>query len=141
MIVCGVDLKASEARLALVSVNSDASPYHIGCKTKKLILDEDKNTDSVKTFLQAVKTFAHENGVDAFAIKARAKKGAMSGGAVSFKMEVLFQLSDREVVFVNPVALAKFAKSNLGGIPAGVLIYQNDAYLCGAYHLKKTGQL
>ncbi|MEL3890455.1 DUF3010 family protein [Ferrovibrio sp. MS7] len=141
MIVCGVELKGSEARLVLVSVNTDASPYHIGCNTKKLILGEDRNTDSIKTFLQAVKTFAHENRVDVFAIKSRAKAGAMSGGAISFKMETLFQLSDREIVFISPVTLAKFAKSNLGGIPTETLIYQKDAYLCGAYHLKKAGQL
>ncbi|TIX45575.1 MAG: DUF3010 family protein [Mesorhizobium sp.] len=135
VIVCGVDLTASEARLALVSVKDD-DPHPISCKTRKLSLGDDKDGSSVKALLQAVKTFAHEHGVDVFAIKARAKGGQMGGGAVSFKIETLFQLSDREVVFVNPVALSKFAKTNLGGIPDGILKYQEDAYRCGVYHLK-----
>ncbi|WP_164898812.1 DUF3010 family protein [Mesorhizobium sp. M7A.F.Ca.MR.362.00.0.0] len=140
VIVCGVDLKASEARLVLVSVKDD-DPHHISCKTRKLNLGDDKDTSSVKALLQAVRTFAHEHGVDVFAVKARAKGGQMGGGAVSFKIETLFQLSDREVVFVNPVALSKFAKTNLGGIPDGVLKYQEDAYRCGVYHLKSAKEL
>lgn len=137
MIVCGVELKASEARLVLVSVKGD-DPHHIGCKTRKLSLGDDKDSSAVKGLLQAVKTFAHEHGVDVFAIKARAKGGKRGGGAVSFKIETLFQLSDCEVVFVNPVALSKFAKTNLGGIPGGILKYQEDAYRCGVYHLKRA---
>lgn len=136
MIVCGVDLKASEARLALVSAK-DGGPHHIACGTRKLTLGDDKDSNSVKALLQAIKTYAHENAVDAFAIKARANGGQMGGGAVSFKIETLFQLSDKDVVFINAVALSKFAKTNLGGVPASVFQYQIDAFRCGGFHLKK----
>ena len=137
MIVCGVDLKASEARLALVSVKED-SPHFTDLNTKKLTLGDDKDVKVIKAFLQAVKTFAHENRVDVFAIKARAKGGKMGGGAVSFKIETLFQITDCEVVFVNPTALSNFAKTNLGGLPDGLLKYQHDAYRCAVYQLKKA---
>ncbi|MDQ0996849.1 hypothetical protein QFZ34_002031 [Phyllobacterium ifriqiyense] len=140
MIVCGVDLKSSEARLVLVSVENN-DPHLIPCKTKKLTLGDDKDSSAIKSFLQAIKTFAHENGVAVFAIKARAKGGQMGGGAISFKIETLFQLSDCDVVFVNATALSKFSKTNLGGIPDGVLKYQYDAYRCGVFQLAKAGRL
>jgi hypothetical protein len=135
VIVCGVDLKSNEARLCIVTVKSD-EPTAISCKTKKITLADDKDCKSVNAFFQAVKSFATENKIDTFSIKSRAKNGLMAGGAISFKMEAIFQLSGSEVSFVNAVALSKFAKTNLGGIPSGILKYQEDAYLCGAYILK-----
>ena len=65
----------------------------------------------------------------------------MGGGAISFKIETLFQLVDCEAVFVNAVALASFAKGNLAGVPNGLLKYQEDAYRCAAFHLNKVGAI
>ena len=56
--------------------------------------------------------------VDKFAIKTRAKKGRMAGGAVSFKIETLIQLVEGwNTRFVSPVALSNFAKKELEGYP------------------------
>lgn len=82
MIVCGVDLKGSEARLAVVTVKDDLA-FHLPTKTKKITLGDDKDNGSIKNFLQTLKSFAHENHVDVFAIKARAKSGQMAGGAMN----------------------------------------------------------
>jgi hypothetical protein len=138
--VCGVDLKGSAALLAIVSTTSDGA-IHIPCATKRIALSDDKDAEAVRAFLQTIRTFHHENAIDVFAIKSRAHGGKMGGGAVSFKLETLFQLIECETAFVNPVALAKFGRGNLGGIPASILRYQEDAYRCAAFHLNKVGEL
>ena len=56
--------------------------------------------------------------VDKFAIKTRAEKGRMAGGAVSFKIGTLIQLVEGcNTTFVSPVALPNFAKKELEGYP------------------------
>lgn len=139
MKVCGVTIKSSTAQLAIVECSEDG-PSLVQCETKKIQLADDKNAADIRSFLHAIKTFAHENGVDTFAIKARAHGGQMAGGAVSFKIETLIQLvEDCDCVLVNAVALSKFASKNVAGLPAGLLRYQEDAYRCAAYHLHKSG--
>jgi hypothetical protein len=134
MIACGIDIKSKTANLVLVGMNAN-TPFHIQCQTKKLVLGEDKDTGAINDMLATIKSFSQENKVDIFAIKNRALSGMRSANGVTFKIETLFQLSKTPVVFVSAPTLAKFAKSNQGGLPVGVLVYQQDAYRVGAYHL------
>jgi hypothetical protein len=138
MLVCGVDLKASEARLAIVQTNYEGFA-HIPCETKKLTLNDDRDTAALKGLLCAIQSFARQNGVERFIIKARNKSGPMASGAVSFKIETLFQLSDCSVEFVTAKALSLFAKGNMGGVPATVLEYQKDAFRSAALYLSRVG--
>ncbi len=41
--------------------------------------------------------------------------------------------------FANPVALSKFAKTNVAGLPNGLQGYLAEAYRSGAFQLKKLG--
>ena len=43
--------------------------------------------------------------------------------------------------FANPVALSKFAKTNVAGLPIGLQVYLTDAYRCGAFQLKRLGAI
>lgn len=138
--VCGVEISGSEAAFAVVTVN-DGDLAFIATGTKKLALGDDKDAAGIKAYLQAIKSFAHENNIDAFAIKARAQKGDRRGGAISFKIETLFQLSDCPVLLINPVALSNFGKKNIAGVPGGVLKYQEDAFRCAAYYLQNAGEI
>jgi len=121
--------------LALVKVK-DGEPHSIDCKTKRLELGDDTDSASVKGLLQTIRSFSHEHHVEAFVIKARMKSGQMASGAVSFKIETLFQLSDTPIIFVTAKSLAGFAVTNLGGVPGSLKKYQEDAFRCGALHLK-----
>jgi hypothetical protein len=134
VIVCGVDIKASEARLALVTSTADES-IHIACDTKKLLLINDQDVKSLISMKTAIEAFAQQNKVESFVIKSRQSKGQLAASGVTFKIEALFQLSLTPVIFVSPPTIAKFSKSNEGGVPSSVLIYQTDAYRAGAYHL------
>ena len=76
--------------------------------------------------------------VDKFAIKTRAKKGRMAGGAVSFKIETLIQLLEGcNTRFGSPVALSNFAKKELEAYPEKMPVYLKNAFLCRAYALAK----
>lgn len=138
MIVCGVELRSSEARLVLVTVEN-SQPVHIQSKTKSMKLGDDTAIDSIETFLQAIRTFAHENKVECFAIKTRAKTGKMAGGGITFKMEALIQLSGAAVTFVNPVALSHFTKKNIAGIPSSINGVDEHAYLSAVFDLDRKG--
>ena len=76
--------------------------------------------------------------VDKFAIKNRAKKGRMAGGAVSFKIGPLIQLVEGcNTRFGSPVALSNFAKKELEAYPEKMPVYLKNAFLCRAYALAK----
>lgn len=62
MIVCGIEMKASEARLVLLQ-GSKEKYEHINIKPWKLILTDDKNADEVRAFRDALYAFFRENNV------------------------------------------------------------------------------
>lgn len=136
MRICGVTITGSDANLAIVSPDNSGSVRYHACETRKISLDEEKSGQSLNAFAKAIASFAHENAVGAFCIKERALTGRMGGGGISFKIETLIQLfGGVDVFFVHSKTLAKFAKSNHGGTPAGIHGYLEDAYRAGAYQL------
>ncbi|WP_084295563.1 DUF3010 family protein [Cereibacter johrii] len=140
MRVCGVHISGSTANLAVVSPDDAGGIAYHPCHTRKIILEDEKSGDSLKAFLHAITAFAHENQVDSFCIKQRPSGGHRGAGGPSFKVEALVQLvPDVPSYFANPVALSKFAKTNVAGLPIGLQGYLVDAYRCGAFQLKKLG--
>lgn len=137
MIVCGVDIKANEAILALVKTSPEDT-IHVPCTTKRLALNDDRDVQALLTLKSSIEAFAHNHKVKAFVIKTRLGKGKLAAGGITFKIEALFQLSMIPVEFISPQTLAKFAKTNLGGVPEGVFEYQKDAYRVGACYLSKA---
>lgn len=137
MIVCGVDIKAKEAVLAVVESSSE-DWKHIKCPTKKLTLADDRDAKSLLTLKSAIEEFARQNKIEIFAVKSRHATGTRAAGGVTFKIEALFQLSGTPVAFVSPQAIAKLAKTNLGGLPTSVLAYQTDACRAGVCHTSKS---
>ena len=117
--------------------NSVEVSGHVKCATKKLALLDDQDKKSLLIMKATIDAFASRNRVDAFVIKGRQATGLRASGGITFKIETLFQLSDPPVIFVNPVTLSKFAKSNYGGIPSSVVSYQAHAYRAAAWHLAK----
>jgi hypothetical protein len=106
--------------------------------TTRIELADDTSDADLRSFLASLHEFARDNEVETFAIKTRARKGKMAGGAVSFKIETLNQLVEGcETKFVNPVALSHFAKKEVEEHPEKLLIYLRNAFLAGAYVLTK----
>lgn len=134
MVVCGVDIRGKEAILVLVGIDDDVA-IHINCATKKLALLDDKDAKSLETLKTAISSFAQKHGVKEFVIKSRHSTGPRAAGGITFKIETLIQLSGTPVQFISPPTLAKFAKGNKGGVPAGLSRYQEDAFRAGAWRL------
>lgn len=139
MRVCGCEISAQEVRLAVVHLNEQGKLEFLRLQATRLELADDTSEADLRLFLAALHDFARENEVDTFAIKTRAKKGRMAGGAVSFKIETLIQLVEGcHTRFVNPVALSNFAKKELEGYPDKMPVYLKNAFLSGAYAITKA---
>lgn len=142
MRICGIQISGSTANLAVVSSDNAGGVNYHPCHTKKITLEDEKSGDSLRAFLKAIAAFAHENQVEGFCIKQRASGGKLGAGGPSFKVEALVQLvPDIPTYFVHPGALSKFAKTNIAGLPHGLQHYLADAYLSGAFQLKKLGAI
>jgi hypothetical protein len=138
MRVCGCEISANEVRLAVVFANDDGFTEMLRVKTTRIELADDTSEVDLRAFLAALHEFSGENEIGTFAIKTRAKKGRMAGGAVSFKIETLIQLVEgSHTRFVSPVALAHFAKKEVEAYPDKLPVYLKNAFLAGAYVLAK----
>ena len=137
MIVCGVDIKAKEAVLAVVQSDSEGWK-HVKCETKRLALKDDRDAELLASMKAAIEEFSRDNKIDAFAIKSRQATGTMAAGGITFKIEALFQLSGTQTAFIIPQEIAKLAKSNAVGLPTSVLAYQTDACRAAICHVSKV---
>jgi hypothetical protein len=136
MRVCGCEISAQEVRLAVVHLNDEGDVELLRLKTTRIELEDDTSEADLRLFLATLHEFARENEIDTFAVKTRAKKGRMAGGAVSFKIETLIQLVQGcQTRFVNPVALSHFAKKEVEEYPEKLPVYLKNAFLSGAYAL------
>ena len=62
MIVCGIEMAASEARLVLLD-GSKSDFTHINAKPQKLVLTDDTNAEDVRAFRDDLYAFFRENRV------------------------------------------------------------------------------
>ena len=138
MRVCGCEISAQEVRLAVVHLNDEGDVELLRLKTTRVELEDDTSEADLQLFLATLHEFARENEIETFAVKTRAKKGRMAGGAVSFKIETLIQLVQGcQTRFVNPVALSHFAKKDVEEYPEKLPVNLKNAFLSGAYALTK----
>ena len=142
MRICGVQISGSTANLAVVSSDQEGGVRYHPSHTRKITLEDEKSGDSLRAFLAAITAFAHENTVEGFCIKQRASGGQRGAGGASFKVEAMIQMVPGiPTSFANPVALSRFAKTNVAGLPDGLQSYLSDPYRCGAFQLKKLGAI
>ncbi|KJK14137.1 DUF3010 family protein [Pseudomonas sp. NPDC087612] len=128
MKICGIEIKGSEALLAVATLDG-ASPVHLALATKKIALEDDELADSVKAFARQARAFIAEQGISHLAIKKRSKKGDFAGGPTTFKIEGVLQLLDNcEVELVSPQTISAQAKKHDLELPASLNKYQHEAY-------------
>lgn len=134
MRVCGLHIMANEAIVVVVEPSQDGISV---ITSKKLALANHENADDLHALLKTVGSFLQEYLVEVVAIKKRAGSGGMAASGVTFKIEALFQLSHKNLVYISPQAITKFSGTNLGGLPAGLRAYQKDAFFAAGCYLKK----
>jgi hypothetical protein len=131
MRVCGVELKGGEAILAVIDVDVD-NVIHVDLATKKIPLGDTNSVVQVKSFQEIFESFCRDNNVERICIKKRNEKGEFAGGANTFKMEGLIQVSDApEVMLVSPQTISAMQKREEINIPPELNKYQHVAYLTG----------
>ena len=130
MRVCGIELKSNYTVLTVVDFLSDDIVDYIDLKIKKITLDDDENKQSIISYLNEINSFFNNEKVEKIVIKKRSKKGAFSGGAVTFKMEALIQLyPNAEVNLISPQALSSYERKNEIIYPKNLKKYQEQSYL------------
>lgn len=128
MKLCGIEIKGSEAIIAVASLDG-STLGHVALATKKIALEDDEDAANVKLFAAQVASFVRENSIDRIAIKKRSKKGEFAGGPTTFKIEGVLQLLDGcEVTLLSPQTITAQAKKRGTELPATLNKYQHEAY-------------
>lgn len=137
MIICGVEIKGSEAIFALATrMNSDI--VHVPLSTRKLALEDDDESANVKAFAARIANFVQENGISHFAVKKRSKKGEFAGGPTTFKIEAVLQLmADCEVILISPQTINAQNRKNPFALPDTLNKYQHEAFKTACAGLMK----
>ena len=131
MNICGIELKANNVILVVLKNNE-----YIDIKIKKLILEDDEKQEDIRKFCNEFLDFLQKNEIEKVFIKKRAKKGAFSGGAVTFKLEGLIQLNPFcSVDLVSAQSVSTFEKKNQIEFPKELKKYQEQAYLTALCNL------
>ena len=128
MIVCGMELTASEARLFILKGTKSAFS-HVEVNPSKLVLDNDEKPKEVKAFQEAIYAFLRENQIERIAIKKRAKRGQYASSPVSFKLEGLVQLyPECDVRLVSPQTISAAKRKHAPVAPQDIKDFQLVAF-------------
>lgn len=131
MNICGIELKANNVILLVLEDGK-----YIDIKIKKLIIEDDEKQEDIRKFCNEFLDFLQKNEIEKVFIKKRAKKGAFSGGAVTFKLEGLIQLNPFcSVDLVSAQSVSTFEKKNQIEFPKELKKYQEQAYLTALSNL------
>ena len=137
MKTCGIEIKGSEAIIAVASLDNQALT-HVALATKKIALEDDDEAANVKAFAAQAKAFVQANGITRIAIKKRSKKGEFAGGPTTFKIEGVFQLLEGvEVTLLSPQTINAQNKKHTFDLPATLNKYQHEAYKTACSGLMK----
>lgn len=136
--VCGIELKGSEAILAILESN-DGEELFINIEPKKIKIGDDESTPAVLSFFESFKNYVTDNHIDTVVVKKRKKNGSMSGGGVSFKLEALIQMNGvADVVFVSGQGISASHKKKRFDLPNGINKYQEAAFMSASFYLRKN---
>ena len=131
MNICGIELKANNVILLVLEDGK-----YIDIKIKKLIIEDDEKQEDIRKFCNEFLDFLQKNEIEKVFIKKRAKKGAFSGGAVTFKLEGLIQLNPLcSVDLISSQSISTFEKKNQIEFPKELKKYQEQAYLTALCNL------
>ena len=125
MNICGIELKANNVILVVLN-----DKKYLETKIKKLIIEDDEKQEDIRKFCNEFLDFLEKNQIEKIYLKKRAKKGAFSGGAVTFKVEGLIQLNPVcDVELISGVTINNFEKKSDINFPKELKKYQEQAYL------------
>ena len=128
MKVCGVELKANDAVICLLSMEDGIFDIP-DCRVRKVSLGK---THSLKTFQATFAKLMSDYNIEKVIIRERPTAGKFSGAAIGFKLEAAIELIDNlDVELISPVDIKAYIKKN--PIPVsfddtGLKIFQESAF-------------
>ena len=138
MTCCGVEIKGSDAVLALATANG-ATIEHLAVATKEITLADDDEAVNVKAFRAQLEAFVQAHRIEHIAIKKRGKKGEFAGGPTTFKIETLFQLLEGcTVTLLAPQTISATQKKQAFALPSSLNKYQHEAFLTACTALVRS---
>lgn len=108
MRVCGVELAANDANIALLSLENDMFLLP-DCRTRKLSLQKAATAHELKYFQKSFAQLVQDYKIETIVIRQRPMKGKFAGGAIGFKLEAALELLNGVKVIVMPPTEIKAA--------------------------------
>ena len=93
MKVCGVELKANDAIISLMSLENGLYSL-LDCRVKKLSINDASDGEQLKKFQFDFGKLMTDYQIEHAVIRERMTKGKFAGGAAGFKLEAAIQLAD-----------------------------------------------
>ncbi len=129
MKICGVEIKGSEAILAVIDIENEQAVF-VDVGPKKIALKNDEDPGAVKSFFERFWGFIRDNHIDRVVIKKRSRRGEYAGGAVTFKIEGLIQLIDGcSIDLIDAQTITAVQKERRHKLPVNLNRYQEQAFL------------
>ena len=138
MRICGVDYRSNDL-IPVVIEPVEGGWRVVDTRPRKLTLNDLFDTADVRLFAKSVESFLRDAAVDVVVIKKRARSGKFGGGAASFRMGGILQLStEKPVEFISAQAITT-ALTGVQHVDADKLPqYQRGAFnVALAYALRK----
>ena len=105
----GIELKSSRA--IYVAIEGTGDDFEV-IDSGYLELKNSKDQPAIKAFHESWMTLLNDGDYNSVAIKERISKGRFAGGALTFKMEGLIQLSDYEIQIIHGTKLRNKLKGH-----------------------------
>ncbi|WP_038176761.1 MULTISPECIES: DUF3010 family protein [Vibrio] len=142
MKICGVELKANDAIICLLS-HSDSVVHLPDCRVSKLTIGNANDTQEIRKFQFSFAKLVEDYQIEKVVIRQRQTKGKFAGGAVGFKLEAAIQLIEGlNVEVVSPTEIKESLKRNPLAIAfkeTGLKQYQEQAFATAYACVMKRG--
>ena len=135
MKVCGVELSSKSASLVLLDGEFENFKV-VNISEPKISISNDESDSDVKAFMAKIEAFHEKESIDCYVIRMRKKTGRFAGGAVSFKLEGLFQLLPCPTVLLTAKEFNATAKRHAGLFDPSLKKYQENAFYSALAFLK-----
>lgn len=140
MQVCGIEIKGSEAIIAIVRLQ-DGQFLHVPTETKRIALAGDEDAANVCSFADLVAGFMRDSNVLKVAVKKRVKSGEFAAGSITFKIEGVLQLlKECSVELVSAQTIAAQDRRHSFPVPASLNKYQVEAFRTACAALARVAE-